>query len=415
VGSFEAIKVTDRIWWVGAVDWQVRNFHGYLTSRGTTYNAYLLMADRITLFDTVKEPFFGEMMARIASIVEPSKIDYLVSNHSEMDHSGSIPEVTGAIKPVKVFASPNGAKALKAHFPVRQGTGRYLDSEITEVGTGDTLDLGGATLSFVETKMVHWPDSMVTYVPEEKALMSQDVFGMHMASGERFADQLPQDVLAQEAKKYYANILMPLSGVIAKALDKLIGLGLDIKIILPDHGPVWRENPMQIAAQYREWTRLRPDRKAVVVYDTMWRSTELMARAIADRLSSEGVSVKEMPLSVAHRSDVATELMGSGALVVGSPTINNQLFPTVADCLTYLKGLKPKNLVGGAFGSYGWSGEATKLVQAELDAMKLGRAAEPLRVKYVPDEAALAECREFGAAVAERVKDTVGTFPEGNG
>jgi flavorubredoxin len=250
---------------------------------------------------------------------------------------------------------------------------------------------------------------MVTYIPEEKALVSQDAFGMHLASGERFADQLPQDVLAQEAKKYYANILMPLSGVIAKALDGLLGLGLDIEVILPDHGPAWRRDPMQIVTKYREWTELRPGRKAVVAYDTMWRSTELMARVIADRLSSEGVSVKEMPLSVAHRSDVATELMGAGALVVGSPTINNQMFPTVADCLTYLKGLKPMNLVGAAFGSYGWSGEAAKLIQVELDAMKLEKAAEPLRVKYVPDEAALQECREFGAAVAEAIQRKCGT------
>ena len=415
MGSFEAVKVTDRIWWVGAVDWEVRNFHGYLTSRGTTYNAYLLMADRITLFDTVKKPFFGEMMARIASVVEPSKIDYLVSNHSEMDHSGSIPEAIDAIKPEKVFASPNGAKALKAHFPVCQGTGRHLDSEITEVKTGDTLDLGGATLSFVETKMVHWPDSMVTYVPEEKALVSQDAFGMHLASGERFADQLPQDVLAQEAKRYYANILMPLSGVIAKALDKLLGLGLDVRVILPDHGPVWRDSPEWILRKYQQWTKLRPGTKAVVAFDTMWGSTGLMARVITDALSSSGIHVREMPLSAAHRSDVATELMGAGALVVGSPTINNQMFPTVADCLSYVKGLKPRNCVAAAFGSYGWSGEAAKLVQAELDAMKLERAVDPLRVKFVPDEAALQECRAFGAAVAERVKDTVGVFPEGDG
>ncbi len=303
MSSFSAVRITDRIYWVGAVDWEVRNFHGYRTGRGTTYNAYLLRAGKVTLFDTVKRPFVNEMMARIASVVDPSKIDYLVSDHSEMDHSGSIPEVIEAVKPEKIFASPNGVKALRDHFHFD----REIVVELKEVKTGDTLDLGGATLSFVETKMVHWPDSMVTYIPEEKALVSQDAFGMHLASCERFEDQLPRDVTASEAKKYYANILMPLSGVIAKTLSSLAGLGLDVRFILPDHGPVWRDGGAWILEKYREWTQLRGGMKAVVAYDTMWHSTELMARVIAEGLSAEGVCVTEMPLSTSHRSDVATE------------------------------------------------------------------------------------------------------------
>ena len=398
---FRAVPVTENVYWVGAVDWDVRNFHGYLTSKGTTYNAYLVMAEKITLFDTVKAPFFDEMLARIASVVDPGKIDYLVSNHAEMDHSGSLPRTIAAVKPEKVFASANGAKALKAHF--------HLEEEIAALKTGDTLDLGGVTLSFVETKMVHWPDSMVTYVPEEKALISQDAFGMHLASCERFADQHPKDVLQTEAKKYYANILMHLSGVIAKNVTALTGMGLDIEAILPDHGPVWREDPAQIVKQYLEWTKLAAGPKVVVVYDSMWHSTAKMARVIADAVHAEGLCVREMPLTDSHRSDVATELMDAGALIVGSPTMNNQMFPTVADCLTYLKGLRPKNMVGAAFGSYGWSGEAPKLIQAELDAMKLPQAAEPLRIQFVPDDAALGQCREFGASVTRKTAELLGT------
>jgi flavorubredoxin len=219
---------------------------------------------------------------------------------------------------------------------------------------------------------------------------------------------MPKDVLDAEAKKYYANILMPLSGVVAKSLSALLGLGLDIRMILPDHGPLWREDPLSIVTTYQEWTKLAPGRKAVVAFDSMWESTATMARVIADALHEGGVCARMMPLASTHRSDVATELMGAGALLVGSPTINNQMFPTVADCLAYVKGLKPKNMAGAAFGSYGWSGEAPKLVQAELDAMKLAHCVEPLRVKYVPDESALRQCRDLGAAVAKHVVEAVG-------
>ncbi|MHC5053700.1 MAG: FprA family A-type flavoprotein [Planctomycetota bacterium] len=397
---FEAVKLTDRVYWVGAIDWGVRNFHGYLTSRGTTYNAYLVLAEKVTLVDTVKAPFFDEMMTRVASVIEPAKIDYIVSNHSEMDHSGAFPSAIAAVGPEKVFASPNGVKALADHF--------HMGRDIVAVKDGDTVPLGDMTLTCLETRMLHWPDSMVSYLAEEKVLFSQDGFGMHLASTERFDDELDPAVLEQEAAKYFANILLPFSPIVKKLLARLGELKLDVALLAPDHGPVWRKDISGIISRWGEWAEQRPTMKAVVAFDTMWGSTDKLARAVADGLVEGGTSVKVTPLTVSHRSDVATELLDAGAFIVGSPTINNQLFPTVADCLTYLKGLRPKGLVGAAFGSYGWSGESVKILEAELDAMKVERAAEGLKVRYVPDDAALAGARELGRAIAAKLTEKVG-------
>ncbi|NQT53440.1 FprA family A-type flavoprotein [bacterium] len=396
--AFDAVKITDDVYWVGAIDWAIRDFHGYATGRGSTYNAYLILADKVTLIDTVKAPFFGEMLARIASVIDPQKIDYIVSNHTEMDHSGALPNTIQVVKPEKVFASVMGAKGLPQHF------GKGLD--LTPVKDGETLSLGNRTLAFLETRMLHWPDSMFSYLQEESLLFSQDAFGMHLASTERFADQIARDVLDYEAGKYYANILMPLSKFVARLLERVGGLGLQPAIVAPDHGPVWRKDIGHIVEAYGRWARQEPTRKVVVSYDTMWQSTGLMARTIAQGVADVGAEVKVMPLRAAHRSDVATELLEAGALIVGSPTINNGLFPTVADLLCYLKGLKPANLVGAAFGSYGWSGEAFKEVARVLEDMNVEPVGEPLGVRYVPDDAALEQCRALGAAVAERVANS---------
>ena len=400
MGTFSAVRLTDRVYWVGAIDWELRDFHGYRTGRGTTYNAYLVMADKVLLVDTVKRPFLDEMMARIASVVEPSRIQCLVSNHSEMDHSGSIPEVIRAVKPEAVYASTNGVKALREHF--------HLDADLTAVSDGERITLGDLNVTCLETRMLHWPDSMVTYVEEEKVLFSQDGFGMHLASSERFDDQLPADVLEQEAAKYFANILLPFSGLVTKLLERLASLNLDVELLCPDHGPVWRKDIAGIIERWGRWARQEPGRKAVVVYDTMWQSTALMARAIGEGIAATGASAKLMPLSAAHRSDVATELLDAGALVVGSPTMNNQLFPTVADCMTYLKGLKPKGLVGAAFGSYGWSGEAVRYLEQTLDEIKIERVADSVKAKYVPTQEDLAQCRRLGESVGERLVGTCG-------
>jgi len=396
-----AVKVADRVYWVGAIDWDIRNFHGYLTTRGTTYNAFLVMTEKITLIDTVKGPFFEELMARISSVIDPSKIDYIVSNHSEMDHTGCLPEVAAAVRPEKIFASGQGVKAIGEHF------GEAL--EVVGVQDGQVLDLGNDKLSFFETRMCHWPDSMVSYLHGPEVLFSQDAFGMHLASAERFDDELDAKLLARELAKYYANILTPLGAPIKKALAKLTGSGLTFKLVCPDHGPIRRSGFDRVLELYRRWAGSVRTRKAVVVYDTMWQSTRKMAEAICQGLSSGGAKAVVMPLASSHRSDVASEVLEAGALLVGSPTINNQIFPTVADVMCYLQGLRPAGLIGAAFGSYGWSGAAAKLLSAVLDAMKVEQVAEPVRVKYVPTAEDIQTCRQLGATVARRLAQA---YPE---
>jgi len=394
--ELSAVRVAEKVYWVGAIDWEIRNFHGYLTSRGTTYNAFLVMADKVTLIDAVKAPFRQELLTRIASVVDPSRIDYIVSNHSEMDHSGCLPEVAAAVGPEKIFASGQGQKALAEHFP---------DLAVQAVGDGEAVDLGGEKLSFFETKMCHWPDSMVSYLHGAKLLFSQDAFGMHLASAERFDDEIDGYLLEHELGKYYANILMPLAVPIKRALDKLTTSGLEFDIVAPDHGPIWRKGFARVLDLYRRWSGAERTNKALVVYDTMWQSTSKMAEAVQDGLSSGGTKTVVMPLESTHRSDVAAELLDAGAVVFGSPTINNQIFPSLADVLCYLRGLKPAGLLGAAFGSYGWSGEATRLLTEAMDAMKIEQVAEPVRAKYVPSPDDLAACRELGAKVAQKLAE----------
>lgn len=392
----KAVRVTDDVYWVGAIDWNIRDFHGYTTQRGTSYNAYLVMADKVTLIDTVKAPFRQEMLARIADVIDPAKIRYIVSNHSELDHSGCLPEVIAAIQPEKVFASAVGARTLQELFPV--------PGEITAVKDGETLSLGNRSLTFLETRMLHWPDSMFTYLNEEELLFSQDAFGMHYASLERFDDEIDPAILAYEAATYYANILLPYSPLVLKLLEKVTAAGLPFKLIAPDHGPIWRRDIDGIIERYARWAQQKPTAKAVVVYATMWQNTERMARAIAEGLAAGGMLTKVLSLDGCHRSDVLYEILDAGVLAVGSSTLNNHMLPQVADVLTYLKGLKPQNLVGAAFGSYGWSGEAVAQVQAVLTAMKVELAGEGLRVKNAPGPEDLARCYELGLNLAQRVQ-----------
>ncbi len=393
---FKAVKISDYVYWVGAIDWDVRDFHGYLTKRGTTYNAYLIFADKITLVDTVKAPFVNEMLCRIASVIEPKKIDYIISNHSEMDHSGGLPETIQRINPDKVFASTMGAKTLLEHF--------HFEQEITSVSDGQSLSLGNLNIKFLETRMLHWPDSMFSYLIEEELLFSQDAFGMHLASSERFADEIPEDIIAYEGVKYFANILLLYSPLILKLAEKLSSLGIGIKIIAPDHGPIWRQDIAQIIGSYVNWAKQKPTNKALIVYDSMWQSTAKMARAIGEGISSKGANVKLLSSRNSHRSDIVTELLGASALLIGSPTINNTIFPTVADILYYIKGLKPSNLIGTCFGSYGWSGEAVGILTDILKDMKVEMLNDGIRAKYVPDNEMLSMCYEMGKNVAVEIK-----------
>ncbi|HBN07007.1 MAG TPA: MBL fold metallo-hydrolase, partial [Bacteroidales bacterium] len=268
----KAIEVKKDIYWVGAIDWKLRNFHGYLTQRGSTYNAYLIVDEKITLIDTVKGYLTKELIERIADIIDPKKIDYVVSNHVEMDHSGAMPEVMEMLPNATVITSVAGEKEHRLHFK--------KDWKFQTVKSGDTLNIGKRNLHFVMTPMVHWPDNMVTYCPEEKILFSNDAFGQHIASSERFDDEYPVETILEEAKKYYANIVLPYSSQVVGVMQ--IVRSLDLDIICPSHGIVWRKNIPLILESYEKWGSNKTDKKAVIVYDSMWNSTEMIAKMVKE-------------------------------------------------------------------------------------------------------------------------------------
>jgi len=394
------VELAPKVYWVGAVDWTLRDFHGYQTEDGTTYNAYLIVDDRLTLIDTVKRQLVPEMLARVAEIVDPEKISYLVSNHVEMDHSGGLPQVVAQVKPEKIFCSPLGKAGLSRHYK--------QDWPFEEVKTGGEVSLGRYTLSFLETPMLHWPDSMMTYLKEEQILFSSDAFGAHLASSARFDDHLPgaPEDYARQLKKYYANILMPFGSLVTQLFDKIGKLGLTFKTIAPDHGLIYRKNPAWVLEAYRKWASGAVEPKALVIYDTMWHSTEMLAEALTQGLVDAGVEAQLHHLRRTHYSDIVTEVLDAGLLLLGSPTLNNQMFPTMAAFLTYLKGLKPRNKAAAAFGSFGWSGQAVGLINQELEAMKMKVVHEGFQVKYIPDPQELAAARALGERLArEHLQD----------
>jgi len=394
------VEIKKGINWVGAVDWDVRDFHGYSTKKGTTYNSYLVLDDKVTLFDTVKKPFKNDLLHNIHKVIDPTKIDYLVVNHVEPDHSGSIPEIVEAIKPEKIFCSSKGHKALLDHY-------HREDWPYEVVATGQEICLGKRTVTFLETRMLHWPDSMFSYIKEDALLISSDAFGEHWATTERFNDQVDGAELMRHAVKYYANILLPYSGLVQKLIADVQKMDLKIDIIAPDHGLIWRDNPMQIVQAYDRWSKQECKRKAIIIYDTMWHSTEMMAKAIADGLIESGISVKIMNLACDHRSDIITELIDSKAVLLGSSTLNNGMLPKMADMLCYMKGLRPINKLGAAFGSYGWSGEAVKHMVKAMEDMKMKVFGPGIAQQFVPNHDGLKKCvdlgREVGAAINESV------------
>ena len=394
----QPIELAKNIYWVGAVDWNIRDFHGYSTYRGTTYNAYLIIDEKITLIDTVKREYKSDLLHRIRSIVDPEKIDYIVVNHVEMDHSGSLPAMVDVIKPEKVICSKMGLKALLKHF-------HHEEWPYQVVNPGEELSLGARTLSFLETRMLHWPDSMFTYVKGDEILFSSDAFGQHLATSERFDDEVNQDVLMYECAKYYANILTLYSPLVKKLIAKVQEMNLPIRMIAPDHGVIWRTNPGKILEAYSRWCVHTGRGNALIIYDTMWHSTEMMAKAVADGLQDEGISCKLLDLRVSHRSEVMTDVLEASAIILGCPTLNNGLLPRMAGFLMYMRGLKPTNKIGAAFGSYGWSGEAVKLLNEAMKEMKFTLCHEGLRVQYVPEHGELAQCVELGRTVGRTLHD----------
>jgi flavorubredoxin len=390
-------EIKDKLYWVGAVDWDIRDFHGYSTYKGTTYNAYLAMDEKITLFDTVKSNLKDDLLYHLRELTDPEKIDYIVINHVEMDHTGCLPEIIDLVKPEKIFCSPMGEKVLKSHF-------HRDDWPLEVVKSGDTISLGQKTVTFLETKMLHWPDSMFSYIAEDKLLISSDAFGQHLASTERFVDEIELGEVMRHASKYYANILNLFSNNIQKLLTTVGELNLDIDMIAPDHGLIWRNNPGDIIAAYDRWSKGETKEKVLVVYDSMWKSTSKMARAISGAISRQGVDVKMFNLAVNHRSDIMTEVLDARAIVFGSPTLNNGILPRMADFLCYLKGLKPKGKLGASFGSFGWSGEAVKIMNATIEEMSMELVDPGFRVKNVPTEDDYSQCKELGNKIAQAVK-----------
>lgn len=389
----QSTQIKQNIHWVGAIDWNVRDFHGYSTPEGSTYNSYLLVDEKTVLFDAVKKPFARDLIRHIKQVVDPAGIDYIVVNHVEPDHSGALPEIIDLAKPEKIICSAPGQKAMIAHF-------HREDWPYHVVKTGDEISTGSRTVRFIETRMLHWPDSMMSYVVEDRLLLSQDGFGQHWATSERFDDEVDASELMYQAAKYYANILLPYSGLVQKLLADVKSSGLEIDMIAPVHGLIWRSGPGKIVAAWDEWSRQVTKNKALVVYDTMWQSTDMMAKAVADGLQEAGMSVRLMKLGECHRSDVVTELLDAKAVVLGSPTLNNGILPRMADLLCYLKGLRPAPRNAAAFGSYGWGGESVKLLNEALEEMKFNIVDPGVRVNYVPTETDLEQCRELGRKAA---------------
>lgn len=384
--KLKKVEIKPDIYWVGGIDWDIRNFHGYSTNRGTTYNAYLIMDKKITLVDTVKHYLFDEMLSRIKEIVDPSKIDYIISNHVEMDHSGSIPKLLEVCPNATVYTSTRGEKGLKRHYK--------KDWNFKVVKSGDTLNIGKRTLHFVEIPMVHWPDSMVTYSPSDKLLIPNDAFGQHIASAERFDNEIDWGILKEEAAKYYANIVMPYGSQVEKALEALSGL--DINMIAPSHGIIWRSLIPQILQEYTKWARYETDNKALIVYDSMWGSTEKIAYSLREGIEEAGIPVTIRNLKTTHISDVITDVITSKYILIGSPTLNNSMLPSIGGFLTYLKGLKPKNRIGFVFGSFGWGGQAVGEIEKILKELSWDLPLDSININYIPDKNELKKSKEIG-------------------
>ena len=382
--------------WVGYVDWTVRDFHSYVTRRGATYNSYIIRDEKTALIDTVKAPFADCLLQHVSALTDPQEVDYVVCNHAEPDHTGSLARVVAACPNATVVCDQKCRDILAAYNDV-------ADWPFQIVKTGDTLSLGKRTLHFVETPMVHWPDSMATYVPEEKLLFSMDAFGQHFASAHRFDDEVDLDIVMQEAKKYYANIVMLYGRQIASVLDA--AAGLDIEMIAPAHGVIWRSHIGRIVSAYKDWVTCKPAAKVLVIYDSMWQSTRLMAEAIVEGASVPGVDAKPLYVRATGLTEIATEVLDAATIAFGSATLNMGMMPMMSAVLTYLKGLRPAGKAGFAFGSFGWGKGGAEAINEYLGAMKLDILRGPLKAKWRPTNEALEECRAAGRMLAEKARE----------
>lgn len=394
-----SFKINDHVTWVGKTDWELRSFHGeeYSTHRGSSYNAYLVRDQKNALIDTVWQPYAAEFIEKLKQEIDLNRIDYIIANHAEIDHSGALPELMELIPETPIYCTANGIKSLKGHF--------YRDWNFVPVKTGDRLSLGERELIFVEARMLHWPDSMFTYLTGDNILFSNDAFGQHYASEFRYNDQVDRAELYQEAIKYYANILTPFSKLVEQKIKEVVALGLPVSMICPSHGIIWREDPLQIVQQYLKWAEDYQEDQVTIVYDTMWNSTRKMAEAIGEGIKSArpGLTVKLFNSARSDKNDIITEVFKSKALLVGSPTVNRTVLSSVAGILEEIKGLGFQGKRGASFGSAGWSGEAVKVIDAKLVEAGFELMNEGLKVNWNPDKSALEECRAFGKKVGENL------------
>ena len=386
-------KICEGIHWVGYVDWTVRDFHSYTTHRGTSYNAYLIQDEKTALVDTVKEPYAEYLLRHIAAHAPLESLDYVICNHAELDHAGALPDLLSAAPNARVVCNRKCAETLGLHHDT-SGWRFHI------VNSGDTLSLGKRTLHFVNTPMLHWPESMFTYVPEERLLFSMDAFGQHYAYPQRFDDDAPIEHVFHEAKTYYANIVMRYGRSTQKALE--LAASLDIATIAPAHGIIWRKHIPEILARYADWAVCRPVPKVLVVFDSMWDSTAKMAEAILDGASVPGVEAQIIHIRRTDLTNIATEVFDAACIAFGSSTLNQCMMPMAAAALTYLKGLAPSGKTGFAFGSHGWSRGGPEDVDDMLHAMKWEVTRGPLRAQYRPTPEILEECRQAGADLARR-------------
>lgn len=386
------------VYWVGVVDWGLRHFHGYelSTPRGSTYNSYLIIDEKVVLVDTVWGPFQDQLIKNIQEIIDPAKIDIVVANHGETDHSGGLMAVMRLAPQATVIVSSRGEESVEGHY--------HQPWRFKKVKTGDKVNIGENELIFIEAPMLHWPDSMFTYLRGRNILMSNDAFGQHYATAFRFNDQVNQEELYEEALRYYANILTPFSHLVLKKIEEILALNLPVEIIAPSHGVIWRQDPLQIVKKYQEWARQIPEKTAVILFDTMWEGTRKMAEAVGQGLSLEGIPYKIFYMAVSDRNEVVTEIFKAKAIIVGSPTMNQGLLPTIMPILEEIKGLKFQNKIGAAFGSYGWSGEAVKLIEEHFQECKIPVVAPGVKAKWQPKPADLEACVKLGRAVAEAIK-----------
>jgi len=390
----KAVQIKPGVFWVGGVDWDLRSFHSYRTQRGSSYNAYLILDEKVTLIDTVKHYLFDEMLARIRDVTEPSRIEVIVSNHVEMDHSGSLPRMLQVAPDATVVTSKAGEAGLRAHFKA--------DWRFHPVEFGQELSIGRRTLRFLTAPMVHWPDSMETYCPEDKVLFSNDGFGQHIASAERFVDELGFDIVMEEAAKYYANIILPYGPQVQKLLGALSGAR--VEMLATAHGLIWRDHLEDIISAYKRWAANETVPRAVVIFDTMWGSTLKLAYALREGLESEGVPATMGNLATNDISDIMTRVLEARGVLVGSPTLNSRMFPMVAGALTYMAGLRPRNRLGLAFGAYGWSKQGITDVVQVMRQMEWQMPVESVAAQWVPGADDLEKVKAAGARFAQAIR-----------